>query len=433
MTAQLFLVAIPLICAGVGCLTRDYPRVLKVYVLLGLIVTLGLVLIQYTLEMLPESSAALALQALLPVAAFSAVLGQPVHRSLSAAWLLTLILLGLGLGILAFEPPLSLLFFFLLFALIGLLLFQARHRAGVDLRWGMGTLAVGMLACGIAAATAPPVSAVAVTVVCATALPLVPFHKSYVAVASGLPGNLPAFVAVLLPVAGYHGLVTMLPTIPEFVLDAAAFLALSGMVYGSLRPFAQSRAALVVAYGGVAFFGIVWWYVAASGTAPPPTVVFLIAVALATSGLHLAWSMLRARFGDIALRGVTDLARPMPRFAIAVSLLAIAALGLPPFGVYSGFVGMLLDPSFTWSAYLAIILFAWLAASSYLFSLAQGLLFSRPRPEHRPADLRLPELTALTIMVALLVALSLMPLDFFGSDQDRLYQMVQTTFPAWNK
>jgi NADH-quinone oxidoreductase subunit M len=432
MTAVL-LVAVPAFCAGVGLLMRGRPRALKVCVLLATVVTLGLVVMAWLSGTLPEKSAAVPLLALLPLAAFFTVLGQPAHRSLCVPWLTTLLLLGLGLGVLAYDALLSMIFFFLILAVVGLLFFQARHRAGVDVRWGIGTIALAMLGIVIGAAAGPPISSIAFAIACATALPLVPFHKSYVAALSGLPGNLPAFLAVLLPVAGYDGLVTVLPHLPEKVQDAGAILALLGMVYASFKPFAQSRAASVVAYGGVAFFSIVWWYVLAGQTAPVQTVVFMTAVALATSGLHLAWSMLRARFGDIALRALTGLAQPMPRFSIAVSLLAIAALGLPPFGVFSGFLGMLLAPSFAWSGRLAIILFAWLAASWYLFGLAQSLLFSQPRPEYRPADLRLPELASLTIVLVLLVALGVMPFDFFGSDPGTQYQTVETGAPTWNK
>src|SRR2546427_273651 len=116
-----------------------------------------------------------------------------------------------------------------------------------------GTLAFGLLGVVIGPTAGGSVSSIALAIACATALPLVPFHKSYVAALSWLPGNLPAFLAVLLPVAGYDGLVTVLPQLPEQVQDAAAILALMGMVYGSFKPFAQSRAASVVAYGGVAF------------------------------------------------------------------------------------------------------------------------------------------------------------------------------------
>lgn len=432
MTAVL-LVAIPVVGSGVGLIMRGKPYALKVCVLLVTIVTLGLIVVEWASGTLPEKPAAFPLLALLPLAAFFTVLGQPAHRSLCAPWLLTLLLLGLGLGVLAYAVPLSMVFLFFVLALVGLMFFHARHRAGLDLRWGGGTIALGMLSIVVGATVDPHVSSVAFAVACATALPLVPVHKGYIAALSGLPGNLPSFLAVLLPVAGYDGLVTALPQLPEQVQEGAAMLALVGMVYGSFKPFAQSRAASMVAYGGVAFFSIVWWYVLVSRTATAQTAVFLIAVALATSGLHLAWSMLRARFGDIALRALTGLAQPMPRFSITVSLLAIAALGLPPFGVFSGFLGMLLDPSFAWSWHLAIVLFAWLAASWYLFGLAQNMLFGRSRLEQRPADLRRAELASLTIVLVLLAALGVIRLDFFGFDSVARYHTVETRVPAWNK
>ena len=433
MTPALLLVAIPAFGSALGLLLRRKPHALKVCVLLVTIATLGLNVSQWASGALPEKPGALLLLGLLPVAAFFSVLGQPAHRSLCAPWLLTLLLLGAGLGVLAYEAPLSLMFFLVVLALLGLLFFHARSRAGLDVRWGIGTVALGIACTAIAAIAPAPISSIAFAAACATVLPLVPFHKIYVAALSGLPGNLPAFLAVLLPVVGYDALVTVLPQLPEQVQNGGTVLTLAGMVYVSFKPFAQSRAATVVAYGGVAFFSIVWWYLLARRSAPAQALVFTTAVALATSGLHLAWSMLRARFGDIALRALTGLAHPMPRFSIAVSLLAIAALGLPPFGVSSGFLGMLLTPSFAWSRQVAIILFAWLVASWYLFGLAQGLLFARTRPEHRPADLRLSELLSLAIVLVLLAALGVMPFDFFSSDPATQDQTVLMRFPLWNK
>ena len=104
------------------------------------------------------------------------------------------------------------------------------------------------------------VSSVALVVACATVLPLVPFHKGYVAALTELPGNLPAFLAVVLPVIGFHGLMAVLPEFTTGLRDAVKILALVGMVYGSLKALIQSRAASVVAYGGVAFLSLLWWY-----------------------------------------------------------------------------------------------------------------------------------------------------------------------------
>jgi NADH-quinone oxidoreductase subunit M len=339
----------------------------------------------------------------------------------------------LGLGVLASEVPVSLIFFLLLFAAVGLILFHYQSRIGSNAWWGIGTLALGVLSIGIALMAAPTVSSIAFGLACAIALPLVPFHKGYLAALTGLPGNLPAFLALLLPVIGFHGLMTMLPQFSDGLADAVVILALVGMVYGSLKALSQSRAASVVAYGGLAFLSIVWWSVAATRAATPQTVVYLSAVGLATGGLLLAWYMLRARYGEIGLRALTGLAQPMPRFAISVSLLALAALGLPPFGVFSGFMGLLLGPTFIWSGWILVMMLAWLGASWYLFELVQGLLFGRQQSARRHEDLRDSELASLAIVLVLLVALGVLPSRLFDLGPVHVQRTAMMEFLAWRK
>jgi NADH-quinone oxidoreductase subunit M len=413
-TASLVLVATPCLAAAIGVPLRNKPQELKGWLLLASILTLGTTL--WASGTLPADAAGVPLLSLLPVAAFATLLGQPEHRSLGTAWLVTVLMLGLGLGVLACEARLSLFFFLLLLALVGVMLLLSRDRVGSDAQWGLATAGLGMLGLLVTMTMGPPMSSAAFLVSCAVALPLLPFHKGYVAALNGLPGNLPAFLALLLPTIGFHGLVTVLPELPSVPAEGAAVLALAGMAYGSLKALAQSRAASVVAYGSLAFFSILWWYLVTTRTAPPQSVVYLSAVGLATSGLLLAWFALRARYGEIGLRSISGLAEPMPRFAVALSLLAIAALGLPPFGVFAGFLGMLVAPSFALSGALVIVLITWLAASWYLFDFAQGLLFGRPRPERRYQDLGTPEMASLIIVLTLLVALGVVPARFFASE-----------------
>jgi NADH-quinone oxidoreductase subunit M len=203
------------------------------------------------------------------------------------------------------------------------------------------------------------------------------------------------------------------------------------MVYGSLKALTQSRAASVMTYGSVAFFSILWWYLSITRMATSEAVVYVSAVALATSGLLIARYVLRARYGEIDLRALTGLAERMPRFAVALVLLTVAALGLPPFGVFSGFIGMLLAPSFALSGALAVILIAWLCASWYFVDLTHGLLFGRQRHERHHEDLRAPELASLAIILALLVALGVMPSRLFDPEPADFQQAVGMEPPAW--
>jgi NADH-quinone oxidoreductase subunit M len=252
-----------------------------------------------------------------------------------------------------------------------------------------------------------------------------------VATLTGLPGNLPAFLAMLLPAIGFHSLLLLLPHLTPTTLNTVAILALAGAVYGSLRALIQSRPLPRLAYAGLAFFGMLWWYIAATRAAPTQTTVYLSAVSLAMSGLLLAWHALRARYGDVDLRALGGLAYPMPRFSTLLALLALAALGMPPFGVFSGFLGMLLAPTFVPSGALAVIMIVWLTASWYYTELVQQLVFGRQRADVRYEDLRQSEFVSLALLLLLLLALGTAPSRVFESNQPLPPASVAMKGAAW--
>ena len=425
------LMTIPLLGATVGLFLWRKPKDLKSWLLL--VAASSLITIGWTSGTLPAQSGDLFLLLLLPLMAFVTLLGQPIHVSNAAPWLLTILFLGVGLGALATDSSSSLVCFLLCLGLVGLILFHYRHQGGSDVRWGIGMAVLGMLSILIALISAPPVSTLAVVIACAVALPLVPFHKTYITSLTGLPGNLPAFLALLLPIVGFHALLTRLPQFPIALSQTITILALLGMLYGSLKALAQFRAASVAAYGGLVFQSILWWYLAAIHASTPSIVVYLSAVGVATSGLLLAWYMLRARYGEIGLQALSGLAQPMPKFAVAFSLLALAALGMPPFGVFSGFIGLLLVPSFMWSGGLIVVIIVWLTASWYVFALMQELLFGGVRMVRRHEDLRQYELASLVIVLVLLVILGVMPSRFFDIGAISALQASLTESLTWNE
>ncbi len=364
---------------------------------------------------------------LLPLAAFFSLLGQPLHQDNRAAWLMTLILLGSGLGILTAQGPIR---HILLAALLGVLCWliyrhQVYHRQNgvrADVWRGLGSYAVGLASAVLALVLPASLSSVANLIVCATLLPLFPLHSGFIAVLTGLPGNLPAFLVLLLPALGFHSLLLLLPNLTVTILHTAALLALAGASYGSLRALIQPRALPRLSYGGLAFFSVLWWYVADTATAPSQAVVYLSAVGLAMSGLLLAWYSLRARYGDIDARAFGGLVYSMPRFSTLLVLLALAALGMPPFGVFSGFMGMLLNPAFTPSGSFAVIMIVWFCASWYFMDWVQELVFGRPRSDIRHEDLRRTEWASLFMLLLLLLVL--------GTAPSRLFQAGAVTPPA---
>ncbi len=154
-------------------------------------------------------------------------------------------------------------------------------------------------------------------VACAVLLPLVPFHDGHLTALTRLPGSLPSFIVVLLPLTGLHGLAPAMPSVPDIVAWAISLFALAGASYGALKALAQSRVRLLLAYGSLSFFSILWWFAAGSRMATPRSALLVGTVGLATSRLMVAWQVIRTRYGDdVDPQAISGLASGMPKYAV---------------------------------------------------------------------------------------------------------------------
>jgi NADH:ubiquinone oxidoreductase subunit 5 (subunit L)/multisubunit Na+/H+ antiporter MnhA subunit len=250
----------------------------------------------------------------------------------------------------------------------------------------------------------------------AAMLPLFPLHGLYVAALSRPRGAVAVCLAILLPTAGLYVMIDLLRGIPAEFLNGIGTLALFGALYGSFKALVQSRVIPLLAYASLSFYSVLWWHLAGTRTLSPQAAVYFSAVVLITSGFSLAWCRVQARYGDWALGRIGGLARPMPRFATLLALLAMAAVGLPPFGLFSGYIGILLHPPGEISWDLSIILLTWFAASFYFFRMMQQILFGPHRTDIPYEDLHRTETAFLLIMLVILVAVGLLPYESFESD-----------------
>jgi NADH-quinone oxidoreductase subunit M len=428
----LLLAAIPIIGAILGLIVWSQPDKLRTW---SVIVTgLSLLAVIGMSGHITETTEGQLFLYLLPLAAGISLLGGPVHLQNRLSWVLTLLFLGLGLGILTSQQVAGQIAMVVLLGLITFLLYWHHNPFWPKSWWGIGTYCLGTLCAGLAVIADPPVSSVASLVACAILLPLVPFHDGYVSALTRLPGSLPSFIVLLLPAIGFHGLAAIIPMVPDVAISTITILALVGALYGSIKALAQSRVRLLLAYGSLSFFSILWWFVAISRTIVPQAVVFLSAVALVTSGLLLTWQVVRTRYGDdVDPQAISGLFRKMPQFAVLFSLLALAAMGLPPFGVFAGFIGMLLAASLTSSVALLVIMVAWLAASWYILDMVQRLLFGRERSDLRYEDLRRPEFASLLIVVLIVIALGVAPASLFGIAQQPPSVGAVKESVSWNR
>jgi len=250
--------------------------------------------------------------------------------------------------------------------------------------------------------------AIGLFVLAAVTLPLFPFHGLYLAAltrSSGFLGAyLPVALAFLLPAAGLYALSSLPSGLPQELWRATGLLALIGALYGSIKALAQFRVRRLTAYAGLVFYSLLWWHLAASGGGTPQAVVYTSAVILVTGGLLLAWHTVQARYGNLDMERIGGLARTMPRFSLLLSLLVMAAVGLPPFGLFFGFMEMALHSNVTaLSGDLLIVLIAWFGASWYLFKLLQRLLFGPPRADLMYRDLGGVEFASIVIVLVALI------------------------------
>lgn len=265
------------------------------------------------------------------------------------------------------------------------------------------------------------------------ALPLFPFHGVYVTALTRVPGYFPVVLALALPAVGLGGLMYLPSHIPAELLPALRLLALVGALYASLRALAQVEIGRLLAYASLVFHSLVWWALATANTISPPLVVFVGAGALVTAALLLARQRLRRRYGDLTLELMHGLARPMPRFAAVFSLLIMAAVGLPPFGLFFGQWQTLLSASHQISWSLAITTVCWFLASWYFFRMMQRLLFGTHRTGVRYEDLRPSELAYFAVLLVLLLALGAAAQGEFSSNTLAVNQRLATELIQWHR
>ena len=375
----------------------------------------------------------LVLAYLLPLVASASILGQPIHHEHRVSWITTLVFLGFGLGALTNQDWPGQVALCMVFILTTVLLYRHHTALWPMSWWGVGAFAFGGLCIAVATVSGPPVSSALTLLACAVLLPLLPFHDGYITALTRLPGSLPSFTAVLFPALGLHGLSYAITAVPDSAVWTAGLFALGGGLFGAAKALCQSRVRLLLAYGSLSFFSITWWFIASSHLVGPQTGVFVGAVGLTTSGLLTAWQVIRTRYGDdVDPYSISGLAATMPKYAVVLSLITLAAMGLPPFGVFSGFVGLLFTTTLTSAAAVSAILVVWLAASWYLMDSTQRLLFGRQRMDLRHEDLRVPEFSALLIILGLVTFLGMAPTTLFSAESISSITGLLEGLSVWN-
>ncbi len=258
--------------------------------------------------------------------------------------------------------------------------------------------------------------ALALAIGFAVKTPLFPLHGWVADTYAELPPPAAALVAAVQSKAGLYGMLAiLLPLLPGGIAAWAPVLIAAGLVsvlYGAFVALSSDDPRRLLAYSSVSHLGLI--AVAFStrvGVAVTGGVIALVAHGLVTAALFLLLGMLEDRVGGpLRLRDLGGLARSAPGLAGALTLLGMAALGLPGLAGFPGDLLMLIG-IYRYSPWLAVAAGLGLVLSAvYMLRVIQLVLHGPAREGARAAgDLRPAERWLLAPFALLLLGIGVYP------------------------
>lgn len=340
--------------------------------------------------------------------AFLSILTQQAARNTAVVTAVILVITGCILPLLAGSRP-DIFTTFLKGSLFLVLAVSCRFSNGSSLGTGAGIVfaTAGVLSV-MSQLLGGAWSIVFQLVAIATLLPLFPFHVTYVGAASSTWGTLPAFLAVAMPCVGWYEM-TRITDVPSSVSQVIIVLTVTGIFVIAMRASVQAHLGRIVAACGTLLLSVIWWFFASNQGLSPESGLYLAAVSVAVSGLHLCAYQLEFRYGTQLIGSLPGLATQMPKFGVFFIALVMALLGLPFGAVFSSTIAMLMSFPCNTASDLLFVSTVWFLCSALLLKAMQQLLFRQARLDFAYMDLARSELIALVLIVSLLVAGGLFP------------------------
>jgi NADH-quinone oxidoreductase subunit L len=260
-------------------------------------------------------------------------------------------------------------------------------------------------------------------------LPLFPLHALFVAALTRAPASWAPALGIVLPTGGLFVLAQLGAGIPIKACGVLSALAVFGALYAALRALTQRTLRRALAETAVVFCAAVWWSFAAGGSLGRDAILYAAVVILLTAGLLLVCQRLQQRCGDLTFERMYGLAGAMPRLATIFGLLIMAAIALPPFGLFSASLALLLESSAgMWSA-LLILFCTYFLTSWHLFRGMQRLLFGPERDGLRRDDLTGRELASFVVLLALLVIFAGVPFAWIEPSRQAVLSSIRLELP----
>ena len=244
----------------------------------------------------------------------------------------------------------------------------------------------------------------------------VPFHSWSPDVYDGAPTPVVAFMASVVKVAAFAGMVRVLVVaLGGFsadwrpVVDALAVLSLVG---GALAAIVQTNVKRLLAYSSISHAGFILLGVEAAGTQGTRAVlVYLVAYAFMVIGSFAVVGLVERNGGGITLDGYKGLGRSNPALAGTLTLFLLAQAGVPfTAGFYAKFYAVIaaVDAGSAWLGVVAM-LSATIAAFLYL-RVVVAMWFASPEGEPlRPIPVSVATGAALVACAVATLGIGLFP------------------------
>jgi NADH-quinone oxidoreductase subunit M len=246
--------------------------------------------------------------------------------------------------------------------------------------------------------------------------PVFPLHTWMPDTYADLPAPMVAVVSAVQSKAGLYGFIVIgLALFPNAMRVAAPLmiaLGLIALVYGALAALAADDTKRVVAYSSLSHLGLIVLAIFSfDSVALGGAVVYIVAHGLFSAGLFLLLGEIEAREETRLLSRLGGIGARNPRLAGGLTIVALAALGLPGLCGFAGEILILtglFQAGFVWQTLVALVPIV--LAAAYMLRLFQGAMHGPPSadvPER--ADMTPLECFALAPLVVAIVLLGIDP------------------------
>jgi NADH-quinone oxidoreductase subunit M len=246
--------------------------------------------------------------------------------------------------------------------------------------------------------------------------PVWPLHTWMPDTYADLPAPMAAVVSAVQSKAGLYGFIVvglaLFPGVMHLAQPLMFALGLIALVYGALAALAQDDTKRVVAYSSLSHLGLIVLAVFSfDPVALGGAVVYIVAHGLFSAGLFSVLGEVETREDTRALSRLGGLGARNPRLAGGLTIVSLAALGLPGLCGFAGEILILTGlyrAGFVWPTVVALVPIV--IAAAYMLRAFQGVMHG-PESADVPQreDMSALEILALAPLVVAIVLLGVNP------------------------